>query len=599
MSDEEWTEDGGTADQGEWTDDNQGGGGDGGGGCSCISCLLGLLMFPAMLFVLGWNENNYVCENKRILYAEANAKPVGCDANGVSGFSWFGCAVDPSSFTRLSVMDINKGVLTDNVSIPISFMGAEASQYLQMYQCIETKTTTTQTKDGKTRDVTTYSYRMGWSSSLESLTPEKVPYAKTICTDLVFAGQNPPFPVNVAPRTSSASAASFQAGTHGNSYTIPSSIFSGKLGTTPVSLAPFSASFVGAPVESAFKTVAAVASVSGPLATVTIAPPGAPPPPLAYVAPTLPPYVAPTLPPYVAPTLPLYVAPVTPATYVAPVVPAPVTLAPVPPPASLRLLRATLTSAQAAAPAAAPAAALATASVAQLFPPWTAAQFAPTMVNTRNLKVAAAGNELETCSSRVPRLGCVTLSYKVSAPAMVSVIADITARQLAPKKTPSSWGCSGSEFSEFTEGNISEGKMLAKLTSANSMMTWILRFVGILGAWMAVYCILSPITYMADKIGDVADYIPCVGGFLESFIEGVVGAVVCFISCSCSCSCSLTVMALVWVFMRPLYGAVFLLIALCCCGAAGFAAMQAKGEGETKREFRMGKGGGSSGPDYE
>mmetsp|Transcript_10618 Transcript_10618/g.28635 ORF Transcript_10618/g.28635 Transcript_10618/m.28635 type:complete len:563 (-) Transcript_10618:83-1771(-) len=562
MSDEEWAEDSGTADEGEWTDGNQSGGGGGGGGSNpCCSCLLGLLMFPAMLFVLGWNENNYVCENKRILYAQSNAKTVGCDANGVSGFSWFGCAVDPSSFTRLSVMDINKGVLTDNVSIPISFMGAEASQYLQMYQCIETKTTTDEKKDGKTRSVTRYSYRMGWSSSLESLTPEKVPYAKTICTDLVMAGQNPPFPVNVAPGTSSTSAASFQAGTHGNSYTIPSSIFSGSLGTTPVSLAPFSASFVGAPVESMFNNVATLASVSGPLATVTIAPPGAPPP-LAYVAPTLPPYVA----------------PVTPAPYVAPVAP---------PPASVRLLAATPTSAPA------------TASVAQLFPPWTAAQFAPTTVNTGNLKVAAAGNELETCSNRMPRLGCVTLSYKVSAPAMVSVIAEITAGQLAPKETPSSWGCSGSEFSEFTEGNIPKDKMLAKLTSANSMMTWILRFVGVLGAWMAVYCILSPITYMADKIGDVADYIPCVGGFLESFIEGVVGAVVCFISCSCSCSCSLTVMALVWVFMRPLVGAVFLLIALCCCGAAGFAAMQAKGEGETKREFRMGRGGGSSGPDYE
>jgi len=442
-----------------------------------------------------------------------------------------------------------------------------------MYQCIETKTTTEEKKDDKKRSVTTYSYRMDWSSNLESITPEKVPYAKTICTDLVFAGQNPPFPVNVASGKSSKSAASVQAGTHGNSYTIPNSIFSGSLGASPVSLAPFRASFVGALVVSELKTIAAVGLVTPPLATVTLVPPGVPPPPA-----------------YVAPTLPSYVTPVTPAPYVAPVVPSSVTVTlalVAPPPASVRLLAATPTSAPA------------TASVAQLFPPWTAAQFAPTTVNTGNLKVAAAGNELETCSNRMPRLGCVTLSYKVSAPAMVSVIAEITAGQLAPKETPSSWGCSGSEFSEFTEGNIPKDKMLAKLTSANSMMTWILRFVGVLGAWMAVYCILSPITYMADKIGDVADYIPCVGGFLESFIEGVVGAVVCFISCSCSCSCSLTVMALVWVFMRPLVGAVFLLIALCCCGAAGFAAMQAKGEGETKREFRMGRGGGSSGPDYE
>mmetsp|Transcript_179154 Transcript_179154/g.568446 ORF Transcript_179154/g.568446 Transcript_179154/m.568446 type:complete len:94 (-) Transcript_179154:880-1161(-) len=91
---------------------------------------------------------------------------------------------------------------------------------------------------------------MDWSSNLESITPEKVPYAQTICTDLVFAGQNPPFPVNVASGKTSTSAASVQAGTHGNSYTIPSSIFSGSLGASPVSLAPFRTSFVGVPVVS-------------------------------------------------------------------------------------------------------------------------------------------------------------------------------------------------------------------------------------------------------------------------------------------------------------------------------------------------------------
>mmetsp|Transcript_10617 Transcript_10617/g.28634 ORF Transcript_10617/g.28634 Transcript_10617/m.28634 type:complete len:382 (-) Transcript_10617:705-1850(-) len=164
MRDAEWAED-----RGEWVEDR--GADDQGGsiGDNCLGhllCrllirpllaqalvvlgpLLGPLLFPAMLYLLGWNEHNYVCENKRILFAEANVKPVGCDANGVSGFSWFGCAVDPSSFTRLSVMDINKGVLTDNVSIPISFVGAEASQHLWMYQCIETKTTTEEKKDDK------------------------------------------------------------------------------------------------------------------------------------------------------------------------------------------------------------------------------------------------------------------------------------------------------------------------------------------------------------------------------------------------------------------------------------------------------------------
>ena len=34
---------------------------------------LGLVMLPLSLLLLGYNENNYVCENSRILYAESKA----------------------------------------------------------------------------------------------------------------------------------------------------------------------------------------------------------------------------------------------------------------------------------------------------------------------------------------------------------------------------------------------------------------------------------------------------------------------------------------------------------------------------------------------
>ena len=88
----------------------------------------------------------------------------------------------------------------------------------------------------------------------------------------------------------------------------------------------------------------------------------------------------------------------------------------------------------------------------------------------------------------------------------------------------------------------------------NSMLTWVLRFVGLCGAWMAVYCCLQPISTAADLLGDVLDMIPCCGDFLESLVEGVVECVLCLISCSFGCSAALFVIAIVWIVMRPLVG---------------------------------------------
>eukprot|EP00932_Pfiesteria_piscicida_P003590 SRR837773.13499.p3 GENE.SRR837773.13499~~SRR837773.13499.p3 ORF type:complete len:142 (-),score=62.81 SRR837773.13499:170-562(-) len=116
--------------------------------------------------------------------------------------------------------------------------------------------------------------------------------------------------------------------------------------------------------------------------------------------------------------------------------------------------------------------------------------------------------------------------------------------------------------------------MIQDLQASNSMMVWFLRLVGVLGAWMSVYCMLSPLKWMADKIGDVAGCIPCIGDFVEGLIEGVAEAVICMISCSFGCSCSFLVIAVVWLYMRPLYGGAFMLISCCCCCAAGMGAKQ-------------------------
>ena len=42
-------------------------------------CCLGILLWPVSLCLLGWNEVNYVCKHKSILYGQKMAEVIGCE----------------------------------------------------------------------------------------------------------------------------------------------------------------------------------------------------------------------------------------------------------------------------------------------------------------------------------------------------------------------------------------------------------------------------------------------------------------------------------------------------------------------------------------
>merc|ERR1719258_700558 len=96
--------------------------------------------------------------------------------------------------------------------------------------------------------------------------------------------------------------------------------------------------------------------------------------------------------------------------------------------------------------------------------------------------------------------------------------------------------------------------MIAQLKKENDAQTWGLRAAGLICAWLALYCCFAPIATSADLMGDVVSQIPCIGGMLESTLEGVVEMFLCVISCGFGCSFGLFVIALVWLSMRPVVG---------------------------------------------
>jgi len=55
---------------------------------------------------------------------------------------------------------------------------------------------------------------------------------------------------------------------------------------------------------------------------------------------------------------------------------------------------------------------------------------------------------------------------------------------------------------------------------------------------------------------------------LEDCLEGIVDWVICVISCNIGLGASFLVIAVVWVFMRPMWGIGLLVLGCCCCGSS-------------------------------
>lgn len=203
----------------------------------------------------------------------------------------------------------------------------------------------------------------------------------------------------------------------------------------------------------------------------------------------------------------------------------------------------------------------------------------PTIIDTTTL--AIQGNYLTTCPTSNPYLtnngdaivGCVRISYMYTAAQQASVLAQVTdGGRTGPIKIPASWMCdSKSDWQKAKAketGGYTKREFMDSLRDANVKLAWILRIVGVCLAWLSVYCCFQPIAAAADILGDCMNFIPCVGGCLEDFIEGMVTSILCVLSCGIGCSCAFFVIAVCWVAMRPLIGGCLLAVACCCCGAA-------------------------------
>mmetsp|Transcript_63379 Transcript_63379/g.163057 ORF Transcript_63379/g.163057 Transcript_63379/m.163057 type:complete len:472 (+) Transcript_63379:81-1496(+) len=220
-----------------------------------MACL-GIVLFPLSLLMLGWNENSYVCENNRILYADNKAVVVpNCDnADLMDKFVFLSCPVLESSLMEFTPCVFNGGTMSCQSQLPVKFRSASGSQNVEMYQCVEECSTKTEKHknmagQNEVKKVTTCTYEMKWATRYHDSSGFKYSLQQISnngCPDIVKAGGNPQPPSNMDMGQSEEFAQSIVVGKSVSSgFTLNKALVDALNPDTPVPLQQFASGFSG------------------------------------------------------------------------------------------------------------------------------------------------------------------------------------------------------------------------------------------------------------------------------------------------------------------------------------------------------------------
>lgn len=141
-----------------------------------------------------------------------------------------------------------------------------------------------------------------------------------------------------------------------------------------------------------------------------------------------------------------------------------------------------------------------------------------------------------------PEIGDCRVSFVVTKPAAVSVIAQQTGETFQPYQTQA-----GDAINMLRMGTLSAEQMFKMAQDENAMLTWILRGVGAFVMFIGLMMIAKPISV-------VADVLPILGNIAETGLSIVAGLITIALSC-------LTI-GVAWLFYRPLIGIPLVIVAV-------------------------------------
>lgn len=141
-----------------------------------------------------------------------------------------------------------------------------------------------------------------------------------------------------------------------------------------------------------------------------------------------------------------------------------------------------------------------------------------------------------------PQIGDVRVRFEAVKPTLISLIAKQNENSFEPYRT------SAGGMVELLEiGAHSAAEMFEHAQQANRMLTWALRFAGFLMFFLGFGLIFKPLSV-------VADVLPIMGRIVEAG-TGLIAFLV-------SVTLSLVVIAIAWIFYRPLLGTTLLIITI-------------------------------------
>lgn len=141
-----------------------------------------------------------------------------------------------------------------------------------------------------------------------------------------------------------------------------------------------------------------------------------------------------------------------------------------------------------------------------------------------------------------PQVGDVRLKFEIVEPGPVSLVAAQNGNSFSAYKTKA-----GDSLAMIAAGRVSAQKMFEDALSENALLTWFLRLGGFVLLWVGFSLLFAPLSVLADVV-------PLFGK--------LVGAATGLIAFLLALALALTVIALAWLFFRPLLGITLLVLAV-------------------------------------
>ncbi|MBR4666564.1 MAG: TMEM43 family protein, partial [Lentisphaeria bacterium] len=140
----------------------------------------------------------------------------------------------------------------------------------------------------------------------------------------------------------------------------------------------------------------------------------------------------------------------------------------------------------------------------------------------------------------VPQIGDVRITFTQILPHNISVVAQQINNSFCP------YPVNGDTINLLADSIQSAELMFSRAQSANNTTTWILRIIGFLMMLFGLSMVFKPLSVLADVLPILGDIVE-MGTSLVAFLIAV--------------PCWLIVIAIAWIFYRPVLGIILLVIA--------------------------------------